>query len=216
MVKAIKIVTITVSILAFFILGTNIWIVYSTESRVLNDLNNVPENRVAIVLGTSKRTTSGDSNQYFNNRINTAVELYENGKVSHILVSGDNQTKYYNEPQDMYLALKKQGIPDSVITLDFAGFRTLDSVVRCIEVFGQNDFTIVSQEFHGYRALFIADYYDANSVVYSAPNPNGISERVSIREILARSLAVIDLYVINKKPKFLGEKIDLSKNDTDN
>ena len=83
--------------------------------------------------------------------------LYERGKIHHILVSGDNSTAAYNEPEAMRKSLVKAGIPERDITLDYAGFRTLDSVVRASEVFGQGSgFTIISQPFHVERALFIA------------------------------------------------------------
>jgi SanA protein len=169
----------------------------------------IESKRVALVLGTSKRTAAGTENEYFSRRMKAASELYHAGKVTNILVSGDNRTEYYNEPQDMYNALKELGIPDSSITLDFAGFRTLDSVVRCIKIFGQSRFIIVSQEFHGYRALYIADQYGAEAQVYTAEDPIINNVRVSIREIIARSLAFIDLHIINKQPKFLGEKEEI-------
>lgn len=196
----------TVGVLLFYVLASNLWIIVKTQDRVRSDLDNLTRSRVALVLGTSKRTTAGTENEYFSQRMEAAARLYHTGKVSNILVSGDNRTEYYNEPKDMYNALKELGIPDSSITLDFAGFRTLDSVVRCIKIFGQDQFIIVSQQFHGYRALYIADYQGANAEVFVAKDPDSNNLRVSAREIIARSLAFIDLHIINKQPKFLGEK----------
>jgi SanA protein len=146
------------SLIIFFvaILGVcNVWIVTSTEDKVYSDLNKLPDHRVALVLGTSHRSVGGGPNPFFQNRIKTAADLYRKGKIDHFILSGDNRTKFYNEPIEMQKALIKEGVPASAITLDFAGLRTLDSVVRSKAIFGQSRITIITQSFHSYRALFI-------------------------------------------------------------
>lgn len=194
--------------LFLFVLGTNIWVVQSTKNQIFNSIN-APINDVALVLGTSKRTSEGNPNRFFEERMSTAAILHSNELVRHILVSGDNRTKYYNEPRDMLQALGDLSIPEKDISLDFAGLRTLDSVVRCKEVFGQNKVTIVTQEFHCYRSLFIANYFDMEAVAVSADDGGPIGNMLALREVLARTMAVLDLYVIQRKPKFLGEEITL-------
>lgn len=184
-----------------FVLITNVWVVYST-SDLIYQLENVPKNEVALVLGTSKRTTSGNPNRFFVERMNTAAQLYKQQSISKLLVSGDNGTKYYNEPRDMYKALDELNIPHEAMTLDFAGFRTLDSVVRAKEVFGNNSITIVTQEFHCYRSLFIANYYNIDAVAVSADDGGPIGNSLALREVLARTFAVLDLYVFKSEPKF--------------
>lgn len=184
-----------------FVLITNIWVVYSTVDAIYS-LNDVPKNEVALVLGTSKRTSAGNPNRFFVERMNTAAQLHNQQKVSKLLVSGDNGTKYYNEPRDMYKALDELNIPHDDITLDFAGFRTLDSVVRAKEVFGNNSITIVTQEFHCYRSLFIANYYNIDAIAVSADNGGPIGNSLALREILARTFAVLDLYIFKSEPKF--------------
>lgn len=169
-------------------------------------------NEVALVLGTSKRTSSGGVNRFFKERMTTAAALHKEGAINHILVSGDNGSKYYNEPIDMLNALGDLAIPDSVVSLDYAGFRTLDSVVRAKEVFGQNKLTIITQEFHCYRTLFIADYFDIEAVAVSADDGGPIGISLAFREVLARTMAVLDLYVLQRKPKYLGEKVELKIN----
>lgn len=208
--KIVKYGVFGFSLIFLWMVFSNLWIVSTTEDRIFQDIAKLPSSNVALVLGTSKSTVGGGVNSYFENRVDAAARLYKAGKVNHILVSGDNRTKYYNEPQDMYEALRKRGVPDSAITLDYAGLRTLDSVVRCIKIFGQDNFTIISQEFHGYRALFIADYYGVNANVYAANDPENINQRVSLRELVARQLAIFDLYILNKQPRFMGEKVPLS------
>ncbi|WP_462249819.1 SanA/YdcF family protein [Ekhidna sp.] len=194
--------------LFLFVLGSNIWVVQSTKSRIYS-ANEAPLNDVALVLGTSKRTSKGNPNRFFKERMQAAADLHMKQKVKHILVSGDNRSKYYNEPRDMLQALGDLDIPEKDVSLDFAGLRTLDSVVRCSEVFGQKKVTIVTQEFHCYRSLFIANYLGMEAIAVSADDGGPIGNALAIREVLARTIAVLDLYVFQRKPKFLGEKIEL-------
>jgi SanA protein len=207
---------IVIGVLAFMILGlvaSNIWIVKSTEKRVFSDLSKLPDHRVALVLGTSHRKTGGGPNPYFQKRIETAASLFKLGKVDHFILSGDNRTIFYNEPWEMRKALIKQGVPETAITLDYAGLRTLDSVVRSKKIFGQDKITIITQPFHSYRALFISNYYDIDAVAMVAEEPSiDLSLKVRIREYFARTKAVLDLYVLKTAPKHLGRKEQLNIN----
>ncbi|MEQ8714844.1 MAG: ElyC/SanA/YdcF family protein, partial [Cyclobacteriaceae bacterium] len=109
---------------------------------------------------------------------------------------------------EMREALLELKVDNDDITLDYAGFRTLDSVVRCKEVFDQQDFIIVTQQFHGYRAQYISEYYGLNTEVFAANDKVYESTvRIQLREMLARSIAVLDLYVLGTEPRFLGEKV---------
>ncbi|MFN3839952.1 MAG: vancomycin high temperature exclusion protein [Cyclobacteriaceae bacterium] len=190
-----------------FLIGSNIWIIKSTEKNVFSDLEKLPEHRVALVLGTSHKLVGGKPNPYFEKRMDTASDLYKKGKIDQFLLSGDNRTKFYNEPNTMRKALIERGVPSSAITLDYAGLRTLDSVVRSKEIFGQNQITIITQPFHSYRALFISNYYgiDAVAMVTEEPDPEW-SVKVRVREYFARAKAVLDLYILKTTPRFLGEK----------
>ena len=193
---------------ALFILATNVWIISSTGDQIY-EKDDIPGNDVALVLGTSKQTIEGRPNRFFVERMNAAADLYEKRKIKHLLVSGDNSSKYYNEPRDMLKALGDLSVPENDISLDFAGFRTLDSVVRSKQVFGQESITIVTQKFHCYRSLFIANKFGINAVAYSADKDNSIGLNLAFREVLARTYAVVDLYIFQSQPKFLGEKIQL-------
>src|SRR5262245_21837929 len=106
----------------------NLWMIWSAKSRTFNRLDQIPVNDVGLVLGTSARMRSGFHNLHFQNRVDAAAKLYHAGKVKHLLLSGDNHTAGYDEPTDMQDALLKLGVPSSSITLDYAGFRTLDSI----------------------------------------------------------------------------------------
>ncbi len=208
--KIFKIGAISLLLSVLIIFLCNLWVVNSTEQQVYSDVNQVPAKNIALVLGTSKYFKTGKPNLFFHNRIEAARKLYQQNKVKFFILSGDNSLTYYNEPQDMKKALVKAGIPDSVIQLDYAGFRTFDSVVRSKKVFDQTSMIIITQEFHIYRALFISNYYGMSSVGFVAEEVEmKHSFYTKIREYLARCKAVIDLYILKKKPKYLGQKIQI-------
>jgi SanA protein len=187
------------------IAACNSWIENSTKQQIYSSIIDVPARNVALVLGASPRTPLGATNLYFRYRMEAAAELYLAKKVKHILVSGDNHIAGYDESTAMKQALISLGVPDSCITLDFAGFRTLDSVVRCKAVFGQSSVIIVSQEFHNQRALFIANNHQLDAVAYNAKDvPANYSLKTQLREYFARVSAVIDVKLLNRKPKFGG------------
>lgn len=177
----------------------------AAAGRVFRSVDEIPGNDVALVLGTGRLTPRGNPNLHFTQRIQAAVALYHSGKVRHLLVSGDNHIASYDEPTDMRDALAAAGVPTNAITCDYAGFRTLDSVVRAQSVFGLTNFTIVTEEFHCPRSLWIARQHGLNTVAFAAPDLSARwSARVKAREALARVWCGIDLYVLNRSPKFSG------------
>jgi SanA protein len=205
-----KILFLSGSAIVMLFILSNLWVIISTKGRIYSSAESIPANNVAVVLGTSKRLTSGHDNPYFYNRMEATANLFKNKKVKHIIVSGDNRTIYYNEPQDMKNALVKLGVPDSCITLDYAGLRTLDSVVRGKKVFGQDKFIIVTQQFHSYRAIFISRYHGIDAIALAASDISVRKAfRVLGREFLARPLAIVDLYIKKTEPRYLGEQIEL-------
>ena len=205
-------VLIALFLIAFLVVAVSYWVVEcKSRNKRYSDVADVPYNRVALVLGTNPLTPSGRPNYYFKYRIEACVELYKAGKVSKFLLSGDNSTKYYDEPQYMKDALMEHGIPESDIVLDYAGFRTLDSVVRCKEVFGQESMTVVSQGFHNARAVCLASWYGVNAVGFDAKDIEHSRTYLFFgvgREALARTKMFVDM-IVGKKPKFLGERIEI-------
>jgi SanA protein len=205
--KFFRFIFFTLLIVLFIVIITNVWVVRSTASSVFDSIEDIPEGRVGLVLGTSHKLMDGTPNPFFEQRIAAAAKLYEQNKIRHIIVSGDNRTKYYNEPHEMQKALIRKGVPSKSITLDYAGLRTLDSVVRSKKIFDQEQLIIITQPFHVYRAIFISNYYGIDALALLIEEPNiSFSLRVRVREYIARTLAVFDLYLFKTAPRHLGDK----------
>ncbi|OCG01754.1 vancomycin high temperature exclusion protein [Gilliamella sp. wkB308] len=192
------------------IAGLDFWISYETAPYIYHDVNKLPYQNVGVVLGTSKYVRGGGKNVFYQNRINGAISLYNQHKIDYLLLSGDGEDSFqsYNEPVTMKKDLIKAGIPSDAIVLDYAGFRTLDSVVRANKVFDAKSFTIITQEFHCERAIFIALAQNIQAQCFAVPAPDSM-KLVRIRETLARVSAFIDLYILNKEPKYLGPVIPI-------
>ena len=185
------------------------WVKHTASQEIFSNIENLPDNKVGLLLGTRKTLASGYPNLYYTYRIDAAEKLFKMGKIKYLLISGDNSTKKYDEPTDMRDDLVARGIPIEKIYLDYAGFRTLDSVVRANKIFGQKKLTIISQPFHNERAIFISNKKGINSVGFNAKDVSiryGI--KTMIREKLARVKMLIDL-MFGVQPKFLGDKIDI-------
>jgi SanA protein len=180
----------------------------AANGRVFHSVDAVPAREIGLILGTSKETRNGRPNLHFNQRIEAAAALYHAGKVQHLLVSGDNHIATYDEPSDMRMALVAAGVPTNAITCDYAGFRTLDSVVRAKEVFGLSQCMIISEEFHCPRALWIAQQHGLDAIAFAAPNVGlkSWSWRAEFREQFARAWCAVDLYVLHRQPKFPGPR----------
>lgn len=193
-----------------FTIYANIRVEKASNERIYTSVNAIPYNRVALLLGTNPLNKWGRPNSYFTNRIKTASELFHAGKVDYIIASGDNHTKEYDEPTAMRDSLMAHGVPEDRIILDFAGFRTLDSVVRAKDIFGCDSLTIISQADHNARALYLAEANGIEAVAVSAPLRAGrwVRTRLAIREWLAHDKMMLDIW-FGKQPRFLGERIEI-------
>ncbi|WP_248723609.1 vancomycin high temperature exclusion protein [Seonamhaeicola sp. ML3] len=192
------------------ITSINAWISIQAKNLIYDNVHSIPKNKVGLVLGAGKLTANGRINLYYLYRLEAAITLYKSGKIDYILVSGDNSRKDYDEPTDFKNDLIERGIPEDKIYLDYAGFRTLDSVIRAKEIFGQTSLTIISQKFHNERALYLAKYKNIKAIAYNAKDIKGrYGTKTRLREYLARTKASLDL-LFNIQPKFLGKKIEIS------
>jgi len=183
---------------------------HAARDRTYDDVADVPHRKVGLVLGCSRRTAEGRPNPFFVNRMQAAADLYMAGKVDYLLVSGDNRTLRYNETRDMRKALLKLGVPANRVYSDYAGFRTLDSIVRAQRVFGQTSLTIVSQKFHNERAIFIALHKGIDAIGFNAREVAAADTLVTrYREQLARVRTILDVYLLDTPPRFLGDRITI-------
>jgi len=195
------------SILSLFI--SDYIVSSSTEKLIFETTESISHNKVGLVLGTSKYLKSGYQNVYYSYRIEATVKLYKANKIDFVLISGDNGNSEYDEPTAMKNDLIEKGIPESKLFLDYAGFRTFDSVIRANKVFGQSSFTIISQKFHIERAIFIAEKNNIKAIGFVASKVSAnYGIRTRIREKFARVKLMLDI-VFNTQPKFLGEKIEI-------
>ncbi|WP_405562321.1 vancomycin high temperature exclusion protein [Polaribacter sp. Asnod6-C07] len=188
---------------------SNIIIQKNATEKVFSETKNIPKNKIGLILGTSKYLRNGYINLYYKYRLDAAINLFKSGKINFIVISGDNGSKSYDEPTDFKNDLIKAGIPENKIFLDYAGFRTLDSVVRIKEIFGQNSVTIISQKFHNERAIYLAEHFNIKAIGFNAKDVSGKSGiKVQLREYLARVKVFVDI-IFDVKPKFLGDKIEI-------
>jgi SanA protein len=179
------------------------------NGKTYNDITKIPKNRVGLVLGTSSKLIKGGHNPYYTNRINATIALFRAGKIDFVLVSGDNATQYYNEPNTFKKDLIAGGIPEDKIFLDYAGFRTLDSMMRAKVVFGLDSVTVISQKFQNERAIYIAEKKGLNAIGFNATDITGTQGfKVQLREYFARVKVFVDL-LLNIQPKFYGDTIEI-------
>jgi len=209
MKKILKLITICIILLIGSIFIPNKIIISNAEELTYNSISEIPKNKVGLLLGTSKYLANGNINLYYKYRINATSELYKSGKIDFVLVSGDNSTKSYDEPSTFKNDLITKGIPEEKIFLDYAGFRTLDSVIRAKEIFGLETFTVISQKFHNERAIYLAKKHEIQAIGFNAKDVEGRSGfKTKLREYFARTKAVLDV-MTGKNPKFLGDKIEI-------
>lgn len=207
--KLLRLLGILLVALLLLILFCNQAINSSASGKTYDSTIDIPKNKVGLVLGTSKKLSSGQPNPYYNYRITATVKLFKAGKINFVLVSGDNGSRYYNEPNTFKKDLEKAGIPSDKIFLDYAGFRTLDSMVRAKAVFGLEEVTVISQKFHNERAIYLAERKGLQAIGFNAKDVSGQNGlKVHIREYFARVKVFMDL-IANTQPKFFGEKIEI-------
>lgn len=185
--------------------------VYASHGRIFSNVDKLGDKNVGLIFGTSDRLSNGQDNPYFRYRIDAAEALWKAGKLQTVLVSGDNRTAYYNEPEKMKQALIERGIPKSRIFCDYAGLSTLDSVVRAKEVFGLTSIVFISQRFQDERAIYLAKANGIDAYGFAAQEVNISGDRTKFREVAARVKMWLDVNVFHSRPTHLGEKISLPK-----
>lgn len=201
--------------LLLFVLGVGLIIyanataVWASQGKLFEDVKDLPSAKVGLVFGTTDRL-KGRENRYFRYRIDAAVKVWKAGKVETFIVSGDNRSKYYNEPQKMKNALIEEGVPASRIVCDYAGLRTLDSVVRAKKIFGADKILVISQRFQNERAIYLAQANGIEAFGFNAEDVElQAGYKTKIREVGARVKMWLDVNFLDTAPTHLGDKVEL-------
>jgi SanA protein len=182
---------------------------WASRGKLFDDVSKLPAAKVGLVFGTSDRY-KGRENKYFRYRIDAAVEVWNSGKVETLIVSGDNREEDYNEPKKMKVALVKEGVPEDRIVCDYAGLRTLDSVVRAKRIFGANKIIVISQQFQNERAIYLAQANEMEAYGFNAQDVDfKAGFKTQFREIGARVKMWLDVNYLDTKPTHLGDKVPL-------
>jgi SanA protein len=194
---------------AGIVVYANITAIWAAHGRTFTDVSQVPVTEVGLVFGTSDRV-NGRENLYFRYRIEAAVKVWNARKIRTLIVSGDNRAHDYNEPEKMKRALVRQGIPADRIVCDYAGLRTLDSVVRAKEIFGADKILFISQRFQNERAIYLAKANGIEAWGYDAEDvESNAGLKTKVREVGARVKMWLDVNFLNTRPKYLGEQVKL-------
>lgn len=174
------------------ILVCNLLVVNNAKGKTFSEIDSIKPTEVGLLLGTTPqaRYTKG-TNKFFVYRIDAAEQLYRAGKIEKILISGDeNSLDGVNETECMKDSLIARGLPESALILDGKGYRTICSIINANEVFGLKSFTIISQQFHNERALYLAEHLglDVENIrAFNAKDPDSKRALITyIREYFAR------------------------------
>ena len=188
----------------------NVYVGHKAKDFLYPDAKSVPGAHTALILG-AKVYHNGRLSHMLEDRVLTGLELYQQGKVNKLLLSGDHGRKGYDEVNAMRNYLLKKGVPAQDIFLDHAGFNTYNSMYRARDVFQVQDVIVVTQQFHVPRSVYIARAIGLDAVGITADRRTYMRSsqlKSDTREILARVKAVLDV-TRRAKPKFLGEKIPI-------
>lgn len=210
-IKRLLLLGLLLFLLGFvLILYANATAVWASRGRLFSETENLPAAKVGLVFGTTDRLHDGRENRYFRYRIDAAVKVWKAGKVETLIVSGDNREKYYNEPEKMKAALIEEGVPKDRIVCDYAGLRTLDSVVRAKEIFGAERILVISQRFQNERAIYLAQANGMDAYGFNAEDVEvSAGFKTKLREVGARVKMWLDVNFLDTRPKYLGEKVEL-------
>lgn len=200
-----------VALMGLLVWSCHAWVEKTSAAHCSSQLETLAEAPAALVLGCSPKI-GNLRNLFFDHRMEAAAQLFKAGKVKALIVSGDNGSKTYDEPTMMKEALVAKGVPESAIYCDYAGFRTLDSVIRAKSIFDQSRFIIVSQRFHNERAVFLARWHGLDATGFDAREVSRrIAPKTWLREYLARVQAVLDVTIFQTRPKFAGPQVRITQ-----
>ncbi|MEZ7495318.1 ElyC/SanA/YdcF family protein [Leeuwenhoekiella aequorea] len=209
LLKLLGYLTLAFVVLLLFVSTLSYRIKSYSEPYIFDTAAETPKVYSVIILGTSV-LSNGELSTMLRDRVESALLLYKTGKVTRFLVSGDNGSTSYNEPQAMKRYLRERGVPEEAIFMDYAGFDTYDSIYRASYIFEIDNAIVVSQRFHLPRAIYIARQMGLNYYGYNGDRrAYDLEMRNRFREILANVKAFFEL-TFNKEPHFKGDKIPIT------
>lgn len=189
------------------VLVSYVWI--ATSQYRYAHVSRVPPERVAIVLGAGVRP-DGRLSRMLAERVSAGAELYKNGRVTKLLMTGDNSSADYDEVTAMRTFAIRQGVAAEDITLDYAGFSTYESCYRARAVFGVSRAVVVTQQFHLARAVYTCRQLGVDAAGLGTPDwgvyRDGLMVRYSLREMLATLKALWEVHVTKPLPTYLGPR----------
>ena len=191
----------------------NLYVIRTTADRIF--ASQVPEGGAdcILILGAGVRA-DGSPSDMLSDRVQTGLSLYRSGAAPKLLMSGDHGRTDYDEVACMLSLALEDGVPAEDVFLDHAGFSTYESIVRAKEVFGAERIVIVTQEYHLYRALYIAEKLGLEALGVSADLRSYAGQSLrDVREIVARSKDVLAVW-LGAEPAYLGDPVDLTGDGT--
>lgn len=207
--KKMIIFGITVCISMMLIIGLINYRVISLAKNYTHEIDNIPKADVALVLGALVHK-NGRVSDILADRLDVGIELYKEGKVKKVLLSGDHGRKNYDEVNAMKKYVLEAGIDEKDVFMDHAGFSTYESIYRARDVFEVKSMIVVTQEYHLPRAVYIGRQLGIEA--YGVPSDKHFYPKLmmyKIRESIARCKDFVYVNILKKKPTFLGEKINI-------
>ena len=210
MKKVLKYVIITIAIIGIIVIGINLYVRISTKNQIINEneYSNLSDIDCIVILGAA---TWGDKpSPMLEDRLLEGIKLYENNVSNKIIMSGDHGTKGYDEVNIMKEYAIQKGIPSENIFMDHAGFSTYESIYRARDIFQAKKIVIVTQKYHLYRALYIANQLGIEAYGAGADPRQYVGATYrEIREILARDKDFVKC-IFKPEPTYLGDTIPVS------
>jgi len=206
LISAARIVALSIIILVVFFVFIQTLISQRSKAYIYSNMDLVPDAQVALVLGASV-TSKGKMSDILVDRVLTALELYNNGKVKKILVSGYYNSEYYNEVGAVKKYLAEKNISDKDIYLDPVGFDTYDSIYRAKDVFEANSVIVVSQDYHLPRAVYIGRSLGLPTYGYTTHSGRNF-EKINFFELRERfaNIKAVGEVMLGIKPIVSGDK----------
>lgn len=188
MKRKVSYIIIGILVIVIAVIATcNIIVNNNAKGRVFDNPADVPAMKTAVLLGTSPKSRyTGGPNQFFQARINAAIELYKYHKYKQLIISGEKRTGY-DEPSAMKRCLTERGVPANIIHMDGSGHRTFLSMRNIQKDYHADSIIIISQKWHNQRSIYLADHLGIYAVGYNAEDVhNFFAQLTHIRELLAR------------------------------